>query len=178
LIAAGVVPLPAGLRAGAGVVALDHAGQPHVLRPSANGIVCITDPPGDAFFVVECYHASFAPVVYRMRQLVARGLPDAAIDDTLDAEIRGGRLRLPSGPTTSYGMSGPAAGYDTVTNTVSEAMAVWHRLHVPHRTAKEVGLPSSDDGRHPYLMAEGTYYAHVMLDQPTAPRPPAPCMGP
>jgi hypothetical protein len=178
MIAAGVVPLPADLRAGAGVVLLDNAGQALTLRPSTNGMVCITDPPGDAFFVVECYHGSFIPVVYRMKQLKAMGLPEAAMDETIEAEIRAGRLRLPSGVTTSYGMSGPVAGYDTSTNTVSEAMAVWHRLHVPHARAIDGGLPSRDDGRHPYMMAEGTYYAHVMLDQLPAPRPPGPCLGP
>jgi len=178
MIAAGVVPLPAALRAGAGVVALDSAGRPRTLRPSTNGMVCITDPPGDAFFVVECYHVSFISVVYRMKQLVARGLPEAVLDQTIEAEIRDGRLKLPAGLTISYGMSGPVAGYDTSTNTVSQAMAVWHRLHVPLVTATETGLPSDDDGRHPYLMAGGTYYAHVMLTPPRpAPLRSTPCMG-
>jgi hypothetical protein len=141
-------------------------------------MVCITDPPGDAFFVVECYHASFIPVIYRMKQLAARGLPEAAMDQTIEAEIRSGHLKPPRGLTISYGMSGPAAGYDTSTNTVSGAMTTWHRVHAPHRTATEMGLSLNDDGRHPYMMAEGTYYAHVMLDQPAAPQPPTPCMGP
>jgi hypothetical protein len=61
-LAAAVLPLPAELRSGAGVVTVDRHGQPHVWRPSANGMVCIADMPGDATFDVRCYQASFIPL--------------------------------------------------------------------------------------------------------------------
>ena len=175
-IAAAVVPLPASLRAGAGVVALDGDGPPHPLRPSANGMVCIADAPEDASFNVECYHTSFIPVVYRMKQLVAAGLPEAVLDRTIDGEIRDGILKLPSGPTIGYLMFGPVSGYDTSTNTVSNAIERGHRLFVPYSTPGALGLPTDDDGIHPYLMAAGTYYAHVMLVRPPlAPLTPNQC---
>ncbi len=175
-VATAVVPLPASLRAGAGVVALDDDGQPQWLRPSTNGMVCIADAPGDAVLSVQCYHASFIPVVYRMNQLVAAGVPEAVLDRTIEAEIQDGTLKLPDGPTTSYLMFGPMAAYDPSTNTVGNALILGHRIQVPHGTPAATGLPTSDDGVHPYLMASGTYYAHVMVQSPSrAPLTSTPC---
>ena len=92
-LAAALLPLPAELRSGAGVVTVDRHGQPHVWRPSANGTICIADTPGDTTFDVRCYQASFIPLVYRIRQLVAQGVADSAFDRTVDAEVRSGRPR-------------------------------------------------------------------------------------
>lgn len=167
-IASAMVPLPASLRAGAGVVALDGEAVPHTLRPSANGMVCIADAPGDAYFDVECHHASFIPVIYRMKQLQAHRLTEAVLDQTIEAEIRNGSLKIPAGPTTSYGMWGPVAGYDTSTNTVSQVITAWQRIQVPYATAAAIGVPSAGDGVHPYITASGTYFAHLMLTQPPA----------
>jgi hypothetical protein len=163
-ISAAVLALPDSLRAGSGVVVLDDRGQLRELRPSANGIVCLADTPGDSDFDAQCYHASFVSVVYRIRQLAARDLPDSVIDQTINTEIRDGRLNIPTAPTAVYRLAGPISGYDSSTNAVSNAIVAWHAIHVPYRTAAEIGLPTSDDGIHPYLMASGTYFAHVMIE--------------
>jgi hypothetical protein len=178
-IAAAVVPLPGELRPGAGVVTLEAAGQPRTLRPSTNGLICIADRPGDPFFAVECYHASFIPVVYRMKQLVARGMPEPARDDTIEADIKTGRLKLPAAPTFGYLATGPIAAYDAPTNTIGDAIQLGHRMFIPYATEAPIGVTTADDSRHPYLMAAGTYYAHVMLPtERPVPRTPPPCMGP
>jgi hypothetical protein len=144
-------------------VLIDGEGQPRELRPSANGMVCLADAPGDSSFGVSCYPASFVPLIYRMEQLRVRGLQESVVDETIDAEVRTGKLKLPTDPIVTYNMTGPISAYDLRTNTVSNVIAVWHRLHVPYRTAAAIGLPTTDDGIHPYLMASGTYFAHVML---------------
>jgi len=164
-IAAAVLPLPVEFRDGAGVVTVDGRGQPHVVRASANGLVCLADPPGDSMFDVRCYQASFVPLIYRIRQLAAQGVADSVLDRTIDAEIRSGRLRITKEPTTGYRMYGPIAGYDSMRNAVGDGIDAWQSVHLPYRTAASIGLPTSEDGIHPYVMASGTYWAHVMIMQ-------------
>jgi hypothetical protein len=164
-IAAAVLPLPAELRAAAGVVALDVRGQPQVWRPSANGMVCLADSQGDSTFDVRCYQAGFVPVIYRIRQLIAEGVADSALEGTIDAEIRSGKLPITKAPTAGYRMYGPASGYDPARNAVSDRIDAWQSIHMPYRTAASMGLSTRQDGIHPYVMASGTYWAHVMIMQ-------------
>jgi hypothetical protein len=164
-IAAAVLPLPAELRTAAGVVALDVSGQPQVWRPSANGMICLADSPGDSTFDVRCYQAGFMPVIYRIRQLIADGLADSALEGTIDAEIRSGKLPITKAPTAGYRMYGPISGYDPARNAVSDRIDAWQSIHMPYRTAASMGLSTREDGIHPYVMASGTYWAHVMIMQ-------------
>jgi hypothetical protein len=164
-IAAAVLPLPAELRAAAGVVALDGRGQPQVWRASANGMICLADSPGDSTFDVRCYHAGFVPVIYRIRQLIALGVADSALEGTIDAEIRSGKLPITKAPTAGYRMYGPVSGYDPARNVVSDRIDAWQSIHMPYRTAASMGLSTREDGIHPYVMASGTYWAHVMIMQ-------------
>jgi hypothetical protein len=164
-IAAAVLPLPAELRGAAGVVALDGQGQPQVWRASANGMICLADSPGDSTFDVRCYRAEFVPVIYRIRQLIARGVADSALEGTIDAEIRSGKLPITKAPTAGYRMYGPIAGYDAARNAVSDRIDAWQSIHMPYRTAASMGLSTKKDGIHPYVMASGTYWAHVMIMQ-------------
>jgi len=52
-----------------------------------------------------------------MKQLAARGLPESVVDETIEAEVRTGKLKLPTDPIAGYQMSGPISGYDPSTNT-------------------------------------------------------------
>ena len=162
-MAAAVLPLPAALRAGAGVVRLDRGGRPEEWRASRNGMVCLADQPGDSLFDVRCYRASFIPLLYRARQLAAAGTPDSVFDATMDREIRGGKLRLPDGPTAGYRMLGPIAGFDWATIAAGDAIDAWQSIHFPYRTAEQLGLPTVEDGTHPYVMSSGTWWSHVMI---------------
>jgi hypothetical protein len=164
-MAAAVLPLPVELRGGAGVVSLDGAGQPQVWRASVNGMVCLADPPGDTTFDVRCYHASFIPLIYRIRQLAARGVADSVLDRTLDDEIRTGRLRIARTPTAGYRMLGPIAGFDSMGVAVSDTIDAWQSVHIPYRTAAALGLTTTEDGIHPYVMSSGTFWSHVMIMQ-------------
>lgn len=164
-LAAAVLPLPAELRGGAGVVRLDRDGRPHVSRESANGMVCLADAPGDTVFDVRCYHASFVPLIYRLRQLAASGVADSALEQAVDVEIRTGKLRIAQTPTAGYRMWGPIAGFDSVRVAVSDTIDAWQSVHFPYRTAAAMGLSTGQDGIHPYVMASGTFWAHVMIMQ-------------
>lgn len=168
-IAAAVSPLPAVLRNGAAVVRLDASGQPETLRDGTNGLVCIADKPEDADFDVRCYRDSFIHVVYRKFQLKASGS-----STTVGAEIAAGQLKLSNEPTAGFRCLGPTSIYDSSTNSVSGAEYCWESLHFPFRTAQEVGFPDMSEIPEnlrltvPYIMASGTYWAHVMIEHPSS----------
>ena len=162
-ITAAVLPLPPPLRAGAAVVRLDARGRPEEWRAGQNGMVCLADQPGDSLFDVRCYHASFIPLLYRARQLVAAGTPDSLVTTTMDREIHRGRLHLPDGPTAGYRMLGPISGLDWATGTASDTIDVWQSIHFPYRRAEQLGLPTEEDGIRPYVMSSGSWWSHVMI---------------
>jgi tetratricopeptide (TPR) repeat protein len=128
-IAAAVLPLPEAMRNGAGVVRLDAALQPVVLRKSTNGMVCITGKPGDATFDVRCYHESFIPAVYRAFQL-GYSVAGAKVGD----EITAGKLKITNQPTAGYRCLGPSSGYDPVTNSMSAQIRCWQSIQLVCRT--------------------------------------------
>jgi hypothetical protein len=168
-IDAAVTPLPAAMKNGAAVVRLDAYGQPETLRDGTNGLVCIADKPGDAEFDVRCYRDSFIHVVYRNFQLKASGS-----STTVAAEITAGQLKLSNEPTAGYRCLGPANIYDASTKSVIGTEHCWESLHFPFRTAQEVGFPDMSEvpeNLHrmvPYIMASGTYWAHVMIEHPAS----------
>lgn len=162
-IAAAVLPLPAALRDDAGVVWLDTRGRPQEWRASRNGMICLADQPGDSLFDVRCYQASFIPLVYRARQLAAAGTPDSLFDATMDRAIQGGELHLPDGPTAGYRMLGPVSGFDWATGVADDTIDAWQSIHFPYRTAGQLGLPTDEDGIHPFVMSSGTWWSHVMI---------------
>lgn len=170
LIAVSVLPLPEHLRAGAGVVTFDTLQRMVELRGSSNGMVCARfhEAPWDA----RCYHQSFAPAFFRARALRARGPNDITAE--METEIRAGKLKLPTVPTAGYRMLGPASAYDVKTGRMTAQMRVWQSIHMPFRTAKEIGLPdeyeltASQQTSTPFVMSGGTWWSHVMILHPRA----------
>jgi hypothetical protein len=171
-IAAAVLPLPVPMRAAAGVVRLDSAFNPQVLRRGTNGMVCIADRPGDALFDVRCYRDSFIQVVYRAFQLRYGGGKGDSAGEKIDAEIKAAKISLPRQPTAGYRCLGPIADFDSVRITLGARIYCWQSIHFPYRTALEIGLLeesqlSDSAKRHtPYVMASGTYWSHVMIEHP------------
>jgi hypothetical protein len=139
-IAGAVLPLPEQLRGGSAVVRLSRAGLPEPVRKGTNGMVCIADRPGDEAFDVRCYHESFIPVVYRLFQLNAEGVKPGDLYDTIEAEVKAGKLTLPNQPTAGYRCLGPTTGINTSTNSLSKDVRCWQSIHFPFRTAHEMGL--------------------------------------
>jgi hypothetical protein len=168
-VAGAVLPLPAPLRGGATVVRLDASFQPEVLRNGSNGMVCIADRPNDDAFDVRCYRDTFIPVVYRAFQLGYQ-----VSGEKVGAEIKAGRLQVPSEPTAGYRCLGPIAGFDAVRQSVDSRIECWQSIHFPFRTAAELGLPDEADVPEaqqrttPYVMSSGNYWAHVMIRHPAS----------
>ena len=162
-VAAAVLPLPDVLRADAGVRGYDAAGRPVELRRSTNGITCLGDAPGDTLFDVRCYDNRLLAVILRYRQL-ARGGDAGAADSALEAELAGARLAPPPAASAGYRMLGPVSAYDAATHAWTSAIARWQSVHLPMRTAAELHVAADRNGPEPYMMASGTWWAHLMIE--------------
>ncbi len=161
-IATAVLPLPEALRAGAGVRGYDASLKQITLRQSTNGMICTGDRPGDAEFDVRCYERGFLAVIDRNKQL-NRSPSFSTPNPRFEAEIKSGRLKVPGHPTAGYRMLGPIAAYDPKTGTWTAAIETWQSVHFPYQTAAEIGLPVDRESVLPYVMASGTWWAHVMI---------------
>ncbi|HEV2146701.1 MAG TPA: hypothetical protein VGR37_04725 [Longimicrobiaceae bacterium] len=163
-ITAAVLPLPASMRAGAGVIGYGAGGRETTLRASTNGMVCMGDPPGDDRFDVRCYHESFFP--YAGRVVAADRLRGPATDSARAAvreDLRTGRLACPEVITAGYRMLGPARAYDPAMGRVGPEIRSWQSVHFPRRTAEAVGFPTEREGTMPWVMASGLCWSHVMI---------------
>lgn len=160
-IAAAVLPLPPSLRAGAGVMGYRTAGKLEVLRQARNGMRCLADDPSDDRFHVACYATSMEPFMARGRQLRATGTPGTMVDTVRFAEVRQGKLRMPTAPAALYSLTGPKDDFDAASGTAPKSKPLFV-LYMPGATSATTGLASTP-GNGPWLMNPGTPRAHLML---------------
>jgi hypothetical protein len=165
-----VLPLPEQMRANATVTRLE-AGKPVVVRQGSNGMVCTRIVPGEDAWDARCYDATMTRLIFRVQEILAEGVTTGpALRARVDAEARAGKLVLPARPSAGYRVLGPKDAYNPVTRRASPSLARWQSLHVPFATAAEMGLPDesavseADRRRMPYVMASGTWWAHVMIE--------------
>lgn len=160
-IAAAVLPMPASLRAGAGVMGYRTPGTLVVLRQARNGMRCLADDPSDDRFHVACYATSMEPFMTRGRQLRASGTPGTRVDTVRFAEVRQGKLRMPTAPAALYSLTGPKNDFDAASGLAPKSMPHFV-LYMPYATSATTGLASAP-GKGPWLMNPGTPRAHLML---------------
>jgi hypothetical protein len=163
-IAQAVLPLPESLRAGATVLGYDEKLTLTTLRKGSNAMVCTADRPGDDQFDVRCYHQAFLPAIQRARELRGQGLEGSAVDQEMEKEIKAGSIKLPNHATAGYRMLGPIGAYDAATNQCTGEIRRWQSLHLPFQTAADLTLPTESKRDMPYVMASGTWWAHVMIE--------------
>lgn len=146
-----LLPLPDSLRSGATVVFDAAPGKRTVLRTGTNSVVCHADTPAPGF-AVRCHHKDMDAFFTRTEQMLAEGKSEAALRDTLSAEIKAGKLKVAAG-SAEYVLSGPFF------EGALPIMAVF----LPNATAESTGLSTEPSGYRPWLMWAGTPMAHVML---------------
>ncbi len=160
-IAAAVLPLPASLRDGAGVMGYRTPGRLEVLREARNGMQCLADEPSDDRFHVACYATTLEPFMARGRSLRAAGTTGTQVDTVRFAEVRSGRLRMPTAPAALYSLTGPKGDFDVATGTAPKSKPLFV-LYMPNATSATTGLPAVP-GKGPWLMNAGTPRAHLMI---------------
>jgi hypothetical protein len=145
--------LPEALRSEATVVGYSSNGERVMLRKGTNGITCWADDPNpnlDEPFYVLCFPKTLEQFLVRNRELKESGVANRT--DVLKSEIESGKLTLPSFEIR-YTLRG---------QKFEEALPLTI-IHVPYATSNGTGFSSETDHYRPWLMMEGTPFAHIMI---------------
>jgi hypothetical protein len=159
-IAAATLALPKEMRDGAGVMGYRTAGKLELLRPVKNGMLCLADDPAEEQFHVSCYADSMEPFMARGRSLRAQGVKGAQVDTVRFAEVKSGKIKMPSAPAALYQIF--AQSYDAATGAVKGGRSLFV-VYVPFATAATTGLSTVPSDSKPWLMLPGTPKAHIMF---------------
>lgn len=161
---------PTASKDGAMVYGYDDRSEFVVLRKGTNEMVCIADDPKQENFSSSCYHKDLEPFMARGRELKKEGKSPKEILDQREADVKGGKFKMPSQPTTLYVYYAAAAGYNTQTGDVANGR-FRYVVYIPYATAETTGLPlkpNAEDPGMPWLMDPGTHRAHIMITPPAA----------
>lgn len=161
-VAAAVLPLPTDLRDGAGVLGYRTAGRLELLRPSRNNMLCLADDPAEQRFHVACYHDSMEPFMKRGRELREQGVTGDRVDTVRFAEVKQGRITMPTQPAMLYSLTEPDGNFDPRTGTGPKLRPLFV-TYVPFATAASTGFSTQPAVGKPWLMLPGTPKAHIMF---------------
>lgn len=159
-IAAAVTALPAELRADASVLGYSPAGKLVSLREGRNDMICLAPDPAQKEFHSACYHKGMAAFMARGRALREEGVKGAQVDTVRFAEVKAGKLKMPSQPTMLYQIFGGT--FDASTGQVTGGSWLYV-TYIPFATSGTTGLSSKPHKTAPWIMFPGTPKAHIMF---------------
>jgi hypothetical protein len=153
-IAQAVAAAPERMQADATVLGYKD-GKLVTLRQGTGLLVCLADDPKEPGHHVSCYHKDLEPFMSRGRELRAQGLKAPAIESTRLAEIKSGKLKFPSQPTTLYQL---------ISQKDDPAQArPMYVMYIPYATPESTGLSTRPLEHGPWLMYPGMPWSHVMI---------------
>jgi hypothetical protein len=159
-IAAAVTALPDELRAGAEVLGYTASDQLVQLRAGTNDMICLAPPPAAKAFHSACYHRSMEPFMARGRALRAQGVKGAQVDTVRFAEVKSGKLKMPTHPAMLYQIFGGT--FDPETEKVTGGSWLYV-TYIPFATPATTGLSPKPTDKGPWIMFPGTPKAHIMF---------------
>ena len=159
-IAAAVTPLPEEMRGGAKVIGYTTVGKPVVtLREGTNDMICLLPEPTGESFHAACYHKAMEPFMARGRALRASGVTGGQVDTVRFAEVKSGKLKMPTHPAMLYQVFGGT--FDSVTAKASGGNLLYV-TYIPFATPLTTGISANPSRTSPWIMFPGTPKAHIM----------------
>ena len=159
-IADAVTPLPDELKAGAAVLGYLSPGKLSSLRPGKNGMICLASDPSQKVFHPACYHEGMEPFMARGRELRAEGVKAEQVDTVRFAEVKSGKLKMPTQPSMLYQIFG--GSFDAETGKVTGGSRLYI-TYIPFATTATTGMTTQPSAKSPWLMFPGTPKAHIMF---------------
>lgn len=159
-IAAAVTALPEELRSGAEVLGYTGNDQLVQLRAGTNDMICLAPDPAAKAFHSACYHRSMEPFMARGRALRAQGVKGAQVDTVRFAEVKSGKLKMPTHPAMLYQIFGGT--FDPETEKVTGGSWLYV-TYIPFATPATTGLSAKATDKGPWIMFPGTPKAHIMF---------------
>ena len=150
-------------RDGAMVYGYDERGQFVVLRPGTNKLICLADDPAMKGFSAACYHQDLEPFMARGRALRKEGKSMKEVFVIREAEVKSGKLPMPTGASTLAVLGATEENYDRTTGEVKGTLR--YVIYIPFATSESTGLPLKPEmPGGPWIMDSGTHRAHIMLN--------------
>lgn len=144
---------PEFLREGAGVYALTEGGF-HLVRPSANGFVCVVNRDHVLSRKPVCYDAEGArtvlPKVLFVGERLLEGRPLVEIERQVEEKFLRGEFTVPARAGVAYMLSPHILNYNPRTGT-SESFPPHMMFYAPHVTNADIGTSWDALEDHPWL---------------------------
>lgn len=161
-----VLAAPADKRDGATVYGYKTADEMVVIRKGTNEMVCVADNPAQPGLSVSCYHRDLDAFMQRGRDLRKEKKSQQEIFDIREKEVKEGKLKMPSQPTTLFAYSAKDEDVNKQTGEVKNGY-LRYVVYIPYATAESTGLPLKPEGpAMPWIMHPGTHGAHIMINPP------------
>lgn len=165
-----ILAAPVASKDGAQVYGYNEKSEFVILRKGTNEMVCIADDPKQDGFNASCYHKDLDPFMERGRELKKQGKSPKEILEQREADVKGGKFKMPAQPTTLFVYYAPATDYNAATGEVKNGH-FRYVVYIPYATAETTGLPlkpNPEDPGMPWLMDPGTHRAHIMITPPAS----------
>ena len=159
-IAAAVTALPADMQAGAAVLGYNGSAKLVSLREGSNDMICLAPDPAAKSFHSACYHKSMEPFMARGRELRAQGITGDKVDTVRFAEVKSGKIKMPTQASMLYQIFG--GDFDPITGKVTGGNALYV-TYIPFATPASTGLSAKPTDKGPWIMYPGTPKAHIMF---------------
>jgi hypothetical protein len=159
-VAAAVTALPEELRAGAEVLGYSSSNKLVKLRDGKNDMICLAPDPTAKDFHSACYHRGMEPFMARGRELREQGVKGAQVDTVRFAEVKSGKLKMPTQPSMLYQIFG--GKFDPATEKVTGGQWLYV-TYIPFATPATTGLSAKPSDKGPWIMFPGTPKAHIMF---------------
>jgi hypothetical protein len=153
---------PEKMRADATVIGYAPDGKLTTLRKGTGVLVCLADDPKTPDHHVSCYHKDLEPYMARGRELREKGLKPPAIDSARMAEIKAGKIKMPSQPAALYQLIAPPGNANVATGQVTKTQFMYV-MYIPYATPETTGLSLAPKPGLPWLMDPGKPWAHMMI---------------
>jgi hypothetical protein len=123
-------------------------------------MICLAPNPAEKSFHSACYHKAMEPFMARGRELRAQGVKGEQVDTVRFAEVKSGKLKMPTSPTMLYQIFGGT--FDPATSKVTGGQWLYV-TYIPFATSATTGLSSKAKENGPWIMYPGTPKAHIMF---------------
>jgi hypothetical protein len=158
-----IMAAPSEQRENATVYGLNAKNEFVMLRKGTNEMICLADDPAQKGLNVSCYHKDLDPFMERGRILKKEGKSHQDIFTIREDEVKAGKLKMPSQPTTLFSFTAPDEKYNKETGEVQDGY-LRYVVYIPYATAASTGLPTKPDvAGMPWIMDPGTHRAHIMI---------------
>src|SRR3954462_7442724 len=129
------------------------------LREGTNDMICLPSEPTGTRFHSACYHKGMEPFMARGRELRPQGVKGEQVDTVRFAEVKAGKIKMPTAPSMLYQIF--ADSFDPVTGTITKGNALYV-TYIPFATPESTGISAKPSTKGPWIMFPGTPKAHIM----------------